>query len=269
MNKMKKSILALGSVVMLTLTSCGSGEANALEHIKESGVLAIGTSGNNIPTIYRDDSGELIGIDVDWANIVAEDLGVEIEWKVLDFKGIVPGLKSERFDVAMSGLRITDERKEVIDFSQPIATDDAIVVYPEEMSGITSPEDIAGKSVCVVAGSSNGDQPAQRIGTAEKVRAFPGIAEAFAGLTTDRCDVMMTGRALAGAWIASGDGEGYAISKKGSDCAELAIGVPKGSPELLAAINESIDAAKEEGKYEEIAQEWIGEPYATCDDSNQ
>jgi polar amino acid transport system substrate-binding protein len=276
----KLAAVAIISAAALALVGCsssapsGKGAAsapaasNALTEIQSKGVLTIGSSGNNTPTIFRAASGEYEGIDADWAKIIAKSLGVKVSWQVLDFKGIVPGIQSKQFDVAMSGLRVTEERKQVIDFSDPYAADDAIVVYPKSMSGIKSPENIGGKSVCVVAGSSNGEQPVQRIGTAKEMQSYPGQAEAFAGLKAGRCDVMVTGRTLANDWIKKGEGAGFVVSKKGTDCADFAVGIPKGEPELLKAINSAIAKGIKAGKYDSIAEKWTDDVFPKCDASN-
>jgi ABC-type amino acid transport substrate-binding protein len=244
----------------LALSACSSGGSD-LDEVKSHGTITIGTSGNNAPTIFRDPSGGFVGIDADWANLIAKKLGVKVEWKTLDFSGIVPGLQAKKFDIAMSGLRVTEERKKVIDFSDPIGYDEAVAVFPDKEKGITGPEDIKGHTVCVVAGSSNGELPVQRIGTAAKVTRYPGQAEAFSDLKNGRCQIMVTGRILALHWIKSGDGAGFKVSDKGTDGTALAVGVPKGSDALLKAINEAIADAKKDGAYESIAQKWLGEPF--------
>jgi ABC-type amino acid transport substrate-binding protein len=252
------------SLALLSSACGGGGSDNELANIQEKGVWVIGTSGNNKPTIFRDPSGELVGMDADWANRIAKHLGVKVEWEVLDFKGIIPGLQAKQFDAAMSGLRVTEERKAAIDFSDPIGADEAVAVYKAGTPGIKSPEDISGKTVCVVAGSSNGEEPVKRIGTAKKVQAYPGQAEAFADLANGRCEVMVTGRLLAADWRKSGEGEGFEISVDGTDCAALAVGFPKGSEELLEAVNEAIQQERDAGAYEEVAKEWMGEPFPVC-----
>lgn len=254
-------LAALAAVVsLLAVSACGS-SGTSLDAIKSSGTITIGTSGDNAPTIFRDPSGNFVGIDADWANIIAKNLGVKVEWKTLDFNGIVPGLQAGKFNIAMSGLRVTPEREKVIDFSEPIAYDDAVAVYPKSEQGITSPESIKGRTVCVVAGSSNGETPVQRIGTAAKVTRYPGQAEAFTDLKNGRCDLMVTGRILALNWIKSGAGAGFAVSKDGTDGTAIAVGVPKNSGPLLRAINQAIDQAKKDGAYQSIAEKWIGEPF--------
>lgn len=253
------------AAVLLFTAACGTGgSGDKLKDIQDSGTWVVGTSGNNKPTIFRNTTGDLVGTDADWANLIAKDLGVKVEWKILDFKGIVPGLQANQFDSAMSGLRVTEERKKVIDFSDPIGSDEAVAVFRSGNNGIKSPNDIAGKSVCVVAGSSNGAEPVKRIGTAKSVKAYPGQAEAFADLSNGRCEVMVTGRLLAADWIKSGEGKGYELSAGGTDCASFAVGVPKGSDKLLQAINNAIDKETKNGALDEIARKWLGEPFPDC-----
>ncbi|MGW4489814.1 substrate-binding periplasmic protein [Amycolatopsis sp. NPDC004368] len=253
------SALAAG-LTLTSVSACSSGGSN-LDDIKSHGAITIGTSGNNAPTIFRDPSGGFVGIDADWANLIAKSLGTKVEWKTLDFSGIVPGLQAKKFDIAMSGLRVTPDRQKVVDFSEPIGYDDAVAVYPQKETGITGPESIKGKSVCVVAGSSNGEAPVQRIGGAAKVTRYPGQAEAFSDLKNGRCDLMVTGRILALYWIKSGDGAGYEVSRNGTDGTALAVGVPKGSDALLQAVNKGIEDAKKAGAYQSIAQKWLGQPF--------
>lgn len=274
MKPFKKCVMLIAvALSMSSLVACGgtppaSGPSNALTDIQKRGTLSIGSSGNNAPTIFKAASGEYQGIDADWAKTISDGLGVKAEWRVLDFKGIIPGIQSKQFDVAMSGLRVTDERKKVIDFSIPYAADDAVVVSPNSMSGINSPNDIAGKSVCVVTGSSNGEQPVKRIGTASEVQSYPGTAETFAGLKAGRCDVLVTGRTLAGDWINKGEGAGYKVSSGGTDCASFAVGIPQGEPELLAAVNKAIQAGLDKGDYDAVAKKWTGDKLPVCNSAS-
>ena len=263
MKRLTQLMAGAAAVVLLT-SACGSSGSDELKKIQADGSWVIGTSGNNKPTIFRDSSGDLVGTDADWAHLIAKDLGVKVKWKILDFKGIVPGLQANQFDAAMSGLRVTDERKKVIDFSDPVGSDEAVLVYKSGAKGLTSPDDIAGKTVCVVAGSSNGAEPVKRIGTAKKVQSYPGQAEAFADLNNGRCEVMVTGRLLAADWIKSGEGKGYELSTRGTDCASFAVGVPKGSDKLLAAINKAIEKETKNGAMDKIAQKWLGQPFPDC-----
>lgn len=95
----------MSAAALVAISACGGSGGNALEKVQKSKVISIGTSGNNAPTIFRDAAGGFVGLDADWANQIAQSLGAKVEWQVLDFAGIVPGLQAGKFDAAMSGLR--------------------------------------------------------------------------------------------------------------------------------------------------------------------
>lgn len=259
---MKKSVYLLISMmfVVALLAGCGK-EEDIITQIQERGYITIATSGNNRPTIYPNEKNELVGLDADWAQIVADHLGVDIEWKVMDFKGTIPAVTAGQVDIAMSGISVTEERAKTVDFSDSYAFEDVIAVYPEDVTDIESAEDIEGKIVGVVAGSSNGEAPVLEIGGYEKMVQYPSLANVFADLKNGRTDLAVTGRIVAGDWLVR-EGEGYKMTKKGYLGSKIAIVVDKKNPELTATINEAIKKAKEEGKYEELAIKHIGSEFA-------
>jgi ABC-type amino acid transport substrate-binding protein len=138
--------LAIGAVVALTLTACSSSsddtaadetaEATAEETMAEveaeesaaevavdlglsdPNVLNVGMTLQFKPQMYRDDAGEPAGYDVALLELLAEDMGVELEIQDLDFTGLIPGLQAGQFDMVSVGLSNTPERAESIDFTR-------------------------------------------------------------------------------------------------------------------------------------------------------
>ncbi|SFK68148.1 polar amino acid transport system substrate-binding protein [Paenibacillus sp. 1_12] len=277
MKKQTSLVLVLILSLVLLISACSSsapapaangksdaGSSNVkglLADIKKRGTIVIATSGNNAPTIFPNEKNELVGIDAEWAKIIADHLGVKIEWKRMDFSGIIPGLMTGNFDIGLSGIGVTEERLKTLDFSEHIAYDEVVAVYNKKTTGINSPEDIKGRIVGVVTGSSNGDAPARKIGGYKELKTYPGQAEAFHDLQNGRIEVMVTGKMLAGHWIKT-EGKDYMVSPKGLEGRKLAVAMKQGEPDLKNAINEAILAAKKQGKYEEIAQKWLGSTFS-------
>lgn len=259
MKTLKNTIILLLSFILIFLTGCSNNSKNEsiVEEIKNRGYITIATSGDNPPTIYPDENNELVGLDADWAKEIADYLGVEIEWKRMDFKGIIPSITSKQVDIGMSGISVTEERAKEIDFTEHYAFEDVIAIFPEDTTDIKSPLDIKDKKVGVVAGSHNGEAPAKEIGGYEDLISYPSVSTALEDLKNGRTDVVLTGRIVGGDWLQK-EGEGFKMSEEGYKGSKIAIAVDKDNSELKELINEAITKGKESGKYEEYAKKHVG-----------
>ena len=103
--------LAAALLVGTAITLAGAAGAADLAEIKERGQLIAATSGNLPPVTFLNASNELEGYDINVAHYIEDKIGVPIELVRLDWKGILPGLQTGRFDAVFSNVNITDERK--------------------------------------------------------------------------------------------------------------------------------------------------------------
>lgn len=269
---MKKFLLFLIIVVSLvSLTACGSNSSkakegnketaegeNALERIQNSGKLIIGTTGNYRPFSYMDSNNELTGYDIEWANIIAEELGVEAEFITGQFSGLIPGLVANKFDIILSGVNITEERAKSIDFSEPYAQDGAVAVIKKGSNSVKSINDIEGKVVGVNAGSAF-EEVVKQIGGYKELKVYPGAAESFSDLVSGRVDVVAIGLPAAAEYIQnSPSGKDIEIIGEPFDVKGIGVAIPKEQAELKAEINRIIQAKKEDGTYNELSQKYFG-----------
>ena len=108
--------------IMLILAACGtdngesSRERNSSGEGKEKYTVGID---NTYPPFEFEVDGELTGIDIDIMTAIAENQGFEIEYDAMDFGGIIPAMQADQLDIAIAGMSITDERKKIVDFSEP------------------------------------------------------------------------------------------------------------------------------------------------------
>ena len=152
------SIMALGS-----LTACSSsddttsGDASQsddlLTQIQERGSMVFATEGTWSPWTFHDDSGELVGFDIDVAKGIAEQLGVEAEFVEGEWDGLLAGLDSGRYDTMANGVSVTEERQEKYDFTDPYAYNRIVVITLSD-SDIASMGDLDGKTTANTLGSS-------------------------------------------------------------------------------------------------------------------
>lgn len=252
---------AAGAVVagMLALSACsGSGEAAEPGAEGGEGTLVVATTGSYRPMTFTAD-GTLQGYDIDWANIIGEELGMEVEFVEGQLNGLLTGLQSGRYDVVMSSLTITPERSEKIDFTTPYVADGLIATKLTSSTAVTDITDLDGLTVGITSGSGY-TATVEEIGGYTELREFPGTPEAFADLSAGRIDTYAVGRIPASDYIKNQKDAGDPVVLAGDvfSLAPAGIGVQKGNTELKAKIDAIIEAKIADGTYDELCEKWFG-----------
>ncbi|AJY75692.1 substrate-binding periplasmic protein [Paenibacillus beijingensis] len=238
--------------------TAGSGETNALEEIKKRGKLIIATSGNYRPITFMNEQGKLDGLDIELGTMLAEKLGVEVEFVPGNLSGLIPGLTAGKFDLVMSGLLATDQRKKSIDFSEKYGQDGVIAVVKETNTTATDVSKLEGLVVGVIGGSGS-HTVVQGIGGYKELKEYPGNAEAFTDLKAGRIDVYALGKIAAADFIKNDKGKdrlkiiGNVYATK-----EMGIGLRKDEPELKAVLDEFVQEKIKDGTVDNLANKWIG-----------
>lgn len=266
---MKKRLLLTALLTLVFVTGCGQGASentkpaavkslNALERIQDRGKLIIATSGNYRPVTFTNASGELEGSDIEVAKLLAEGLGVEVEFVTGNISGLIPGMVSGKFDLVMSGLMTTEERKKTINFSTPYGYDGTIAVTLDSNTTVQDISKLEGFVAGVIGGSAH--QPnVEAIGSYKSLKEYPGNAEAFADLKNGRVDVYGTGRIVANDFIRNDEKEPK-LKLVGDvyNPLDIAVGMPHDEPELKKAIDEIIEEKREDGTLAQIEDKWFG-----------
>ncbi|MFI1830871.1 ABC transporter substrate-binding protein [Streptomyces sp. NPDC020412] len=140
--------------------------------VKKKGVLRVATAVGYPPMeMYKPGTTELTGVDPDLARAVADELGLKLELTNAAFDGLIPGLKSGRFDLVMSSMTDSPERRQAVDFVDYFRTGGVIMTKKGNPEGIKTLDDLCGKSVVLAKGSSNLDiGQKQNAKCAEKMR---------------------------------------------------------------------------------------------------
>ena len=129
-------------------SACDSApEGDLLATICEAGVIRVATDPAYPPQSELLPDGSFEGFDIDVANRIGEELGVEVQFETPDFAEVVAGSWAERFDISVGSVTITEERDQVLDFTVPYYHTPAQMSATTE-SGITSLEELAGEVIC-------------------------------------------------------------------------------------------------------------------------
>jgi ABC-type amino acid transport substrate-binding protein len=236
-------------------------QAASFEEIKARGYLNAATSGNLPPVSFVNDKNELDGYDVQVAKYVQDKLGVEVRLNRLDFKGILPGLQTGRFDAVFSNVNITPERKTTFDYSIPYSRSAIVVVRSLKAEGITNFETLAGKRVGAISGANDGEIPAREIaakyGDFSEFKGYAGYVEMFQDLAIGRVDALVAPDTAAANFIAERPGVGEIV---GQPYQVRFVGVPmqRGSTDLKAAIDAAITEMKQKGLLDQWGEKYFG-----------
>lgn len=249
---------ALSMILAASLAACSapaasSSEAAAkdtsLDDVKAAGTLTIATSPDFPPFESLDESGNVVGIEIDILNKVCEGMGVTLTIEQMDFDSVLPGVQAGKYDAGVSGITVTPERQNNADFSSVyFLASQAIVVTPD--SAIASKADLEGKSISVQTGTTAEEYC---MGEGYDVQAFQANNDAATALTTGKVDAWVVDNEVA---VAFAEDLGLVVLDEAMTSEPYAFAFQKGSDALVAAVNEQLDAMLADGTIAAIFEEW-------------
>ena len=263
---MKKGFMkmVLGTMSLLALAACGktSGTANsaaeadgALQEIKDSGKLVVGTCADYPPYewhLVQDGEDKIIGFDIDIAQAIADELGVELEVKDMDFDGLIPALSTGKIDMIIAGMNPTEERKQSVDFTDVYYTQkDALVIKSEDAKDIRSEDDLKKASLATQKATIQETYLLENFPNAE-IQSVPKLNTAILYLVTGKVDAVLMVETVARRYVEENEGLEIADSDVSSTPNESAIAVAKDSADFLEEVNDILDEMEDSGKIEEL-----------------
>jgi len=250
-------------LLAILISSCGTATQSTVEltprlqQIKDSGQLVVGTA-LTAPFEFRDaQSGELAGMDVEIANVIAKQIGVPIVWKEMAFGDLVPTLQEGNVDMIIAGMYITDARKELVDMSEGYADTGLVIVTLASENSIKKTEDLSGKIACVKTGSTGAKliQSLNEGGAQIKAQEYADTISSLEDLSKGFCDAVMNDKINSLEYIKK-----HPDLKVASDVlqpAQVGISVKKGDTELMALINATVKNMKSNGELDALYNTWV------------
>lgn len=231
--------------------------ADLLEEVKANGTLKVGLEGTYPPFNFQDENGQLTGFEVDLANALAEELGVEAEFQPTKWDGILAALESKRLDVVINQVTISEERKQKYDFSTPYTLSGIqALTRKADADSIKTPADLAGKKVGVGLGTNYEQWLKENVPQAD-IRTYDDDPTKFQDLNVGRIDVILVDR-LAAFEMVEKTGDRLAVAGDAFSRQESGIALRKGNPQLLAAIDAAIAKLRADGTLKKLSEKWFG-----------
>jgi polar amino acid transport system substrate-binding protein len=248
-------ILFLG---LTSLFSPGDGVAGTLQDIKARGKLIVGVKTDFPPFGFLDKKGVNKGFDIDIATAVSRELFANedaVHFVSVTSENRIPFLTSGKIDLVAATLTITEEREKQVDFSIPyFVTGETILVRAD--SRITKYQDLAGKKVATIKGSTGDIAIGELVPAAERIK-FQRNFEALQALKEGRVEAFVQDFVLLYALLQKNRGlkmAGVTPFRPG----RYGLAVRKGDKEWLNFIDAALTKMKETGEYDKLLGRWFG-----------
>lgn len=253
---MKRTFIALFAAAAL---AAGSGGVAAKEWTK----VRIGVEGAYPPFSWVEPDGTLKGFDIDMANALCEEMGVECTLVTQDWDGIIPALMARKYDAILASMSITPERKEKVDFTDKYYQTPAKFARKKGSGIEVDAEGMKGKVVGVQRATTHDKFITARFGDTVEIKRYGTQDEAYLDAQAGRVDLLLAdSMAMDEGFLSQEAGSDWEFV--GPDITEVeffgpgaGIAVRKGEDELREMFNKAIQALRENGKYKEINDKYF------------
>lgn len=244
--------LALMALLAITLLAgCGSSTKTL-----QSGTLSMGSE-MPYPPFESMEGTKPVGFDVDLAQAIAKKMGLKLGVISAEWDGIITGLEDGKYDIIMTAMPITEERKKQINFSDPyIDSDQSIVVV--KGSPIKNQAGLKDKVVGVQS-ETTGQVEAEKIqqaGGLKKIQKFPTVPQVFEALERGKVDAVIHDFPSS-SYLSMKNGKTTIVAKIPTN-EKYGIGINKTNTTMLTDINKALQEVKDDGTYAVIYKKWFG-----------
>lgn len=258
-NLSRRALLACSAILVLGLGafSANRASADALDDIAKSGTIKIGIFEDFPPFASMGSDMAIQGYDVDMANLIAKNLGVKAELVGITGQNRIPYLSEGKADVLLS-IGFSDERAQVVDFTDPYAPYYIAVMGPEDVA-VSNAADLAGKTIAVNRGTLE-DTEVTKVAPAgadiQRYSDYNGVITAF---LSGQAQLMVVGNDV-GATILAKDPAIKPVEKFQLLTSPSNMAVKKGEAGLQKKLNELLASMRADGSLNELAVKWLKTP---------
>ena len=238
----------------------GTSEGTKSEYstIKE-GVLSVGIEIGYPPMEYFDEDGSTpIGFDVEMAQALADNMGLELELIDTAWDGIFAGVDTDKYDVVISSVSWTEDRNESLLLSKTYIANAPVLVVPND-SDVADVQDLGGKTVAVQM-ETTADYLMQEYvagGLETELKQYEKVINAFDELKAGRADAVCTDSVVAAFYLGD-DAANYKTVWEAEEKEPICMAMKKGNDAFCAALETALDNIKADGTLATIATKYFG-----------
>ena len=232
---------------------------STLETILKRGELRVGFESGYMPFEMTDKKGDFVGFDIDMAKEMAKAMGVKFVPLNTAWDGIIPALTTNKFDIIMSGMTITQERNLKINFAEPyIIVGQTILLAKKHEGTVKSYKDLNDPKYIVTSKlGTTGEQAVKRLMPRANYKSFETEPEAALEVVNGKADAFVYDLPYCVVFNAQ-QGKGKLVFLDQPFTFEpLAWAINKGDPDFLNWLNNFLRQVKNDGRYDRIYNKWI------------
>ncbi|NEE01738.1 glutamate ABC transporter substrate-binding protein [Phytoactinopolyspora halotolerans] len=239
-------------------------EGTTMAELADAGSITIGTKFDQPLFGLRGPSGDPEGFDVEIGKIIASKLGIDedgIEWVETQSANREPYIEDGRVDIVVATYTINDERKEVVDFAGPYYEAGQMIMVRADEEEIESPDDLAGKSVCTVEGSTPAQNMRDNYPDAN-LELFGAYSDCLEPLRQGQVDALTTDNVILAGYVSESPDDFKLVGEQFTE-EPYGIGLAKGDDEFRDFINDVLEESYDDGSWVEAWESTAGEVLET------
>ncbi|ABO68722.1 basic amino acid ABC transporter substrate-binding protein [Geobacillus thermodenitrificans] len=261
MLRLKKGfIVAVVAALFMALAACGKSTETTSSSGSEKETkqkITVGTDAAFAPFEYME-KGKVVGFDADLLDAVMKEAGLDYELKNIGWDPLFASLQSKEIDMGISGITITDKRKQSYDFSAPYFEATQVILV-KEGSLVKNALDLKGKTIGV-QNATTGQEAAEKLfGKGEHIKKFETSVVAIMEMLNGGVDAVITDNAVANEYVKNNPDKKLQVIEDPDNFTSEYYGIifPKDS-DLKAKVDEALKNIIENGKYTEVYKKWFG-----------
>ena len=249
---MKKTlVLALIALSLLAPLFANGSKEEASSEV----VYTVAASCDYPPLEYIDDNGNIVGYEIEMLDEISKITGVKFNIVNVAFDGIIAGIQGGQYDIGASGFTVTEDRKLVVDFTEPNGAFTLSIVTQKGTEGLVDEKSLIGKKVGVQIGTTC-QFACEDAGIT--VSTYDDAPSAMLDLANGNIDAVVIDNVVANDFVFTNESYSKILKVSGSFSNQdtMAMVVSKKKPEALKALNEGLKVLKENGKLEELKKKY-------------
>ncbi|OTO20529.1 hypothetical protein A5875_001882 [Enterococcus sp. 3H8_DIV0648] len=254
MKKMKKSIIAVASLLVVGVLFLAGCQSKDDSEASSKNVLRVGTEGTYSPFSYRDDNDKLTGYDVDVAKAVAKKIDYKVKFVEAPWDSMLAAFDAKKTDVVFNQVAITPERKEKYVFSTPYSVSHPALIVNKDNNEIKDFADLKGKTSAQSL-TSNYAQMAEELGA--EISSVDGFSKAVELVVDNRADATLNDDVTYYDYLNQKPDAPIKIVKTSDEATEVAAMFHKGDEKLAEKVDKAIKELEADGTLTKLSEKYF------------